>query len=488
MLDNRTDFPNKKSADEFYARLKPEGKRLIISVDGGGARGYITLHCLGKLEELTRRPCCEIFDFYTGTSAGSLIAAGLAVGMNAQTLLSIFRNRIPEVFDERKQAPFLARAAIEIAALLLRIGNSIPGTQLRQLKRYAMLLARHDWKYMYSHQKLKEIGEQYLTDASGNPITLGDLYQKSVDASNGGHTKRLLVTLKDVWRSETLFAVNAGPGAQAFENAPVVDAVVASSAAPVFLEPFRVWVDGGVGSYFNPCYEATVEATEYFTGLRKPTYQPKHDDLSYRHDNVIHFSFGTGMRPNNIRDEQRIKDMLVHDWLLYVIDEGQDDSNNDQVRLTEERFSRGNNWYSDAVNHERVDFRRYQLVLEPEVLAKPVDEGGLGMVLTDADKRLIAGLALNSRRPEELEIMERVGRAWADAIGENFARSHYPYVGEDEAYRPPASPPRRVLPPIEDYMDELYPPRPGRRLSNNRLKQRAMDVIRASKVNAWGER
>jgi hypothetical protein len=44
-----------ETPDAFYARLKPEGKRLMLSIDGGGAKGYMTLRCLAKLEEMTNQ-------------------------------------------------------------------------------------------------------------------------------------------------------------------------------------------------------------------------------------------------------------------------------------------------------------------------------------------------------------------------------------------------------------------------------------------------
>ncbi|MEJ2560887.1 MAG: patatin-like phospholipase family protein, partial [Anaerolineae bacterium] len=79
-MSNETPLaPDRPTPTPFYQRLKPAGKRLILSIDGGGARGYITLHCLAQLEELTGQPAHEIFDFYAGTSTGSLIAAGLAI-------------------------------------------------------------------------------------------------------------------------------------------------------------------------------------------------------------------------------------------------------------------------------------------------------------------------------------------------------------------------------------------------------------------------
>jgi predicted acylesterase/phospholipase RssA len=459
-VSDTTKHPDTESRDEFYRRLKPEGKRLILSIDGGGTKGLMTLHCLVKLEELTGRPCHEIFDFYAGTSTGSIIAGSLATGMSAQEILGHYRNFISQVFDDRKhRAPPLITAAIDIAAQVL----SLPDPKIQS---YAKLAARNDFKYLYSHQDLKRIITEII-EGQAEPkhlTTLGQLYKETSEGSDEVHTKRLLITIKDVRRSETLFAVNAGPGAKPFEEMPLVDAILASSVAPIFLEPFRVWVDGGVGSFGNPCYVATVEATEYFTGLLpnlspKPPrkrYETKDDDEAYCHENVIHFSFGTGARANNVRDEGVVKNMSFFDWLLYVISEGQDDANNNQVRLTQERFSRGNNWYTDQYHHKRVDFRRYQLFQDPETLAKPVAEGGLGLTLSKEEQDLILGLELNANSDQELAIMEKVGEAWADAIGEDFARPHSPYAEEPEAYTPAGSPPRKVEPDLEEYLAGIY--------------------------------
>ena len=457
MSNETRNSPSNETTEAFYRRLKPEGKRLMLSIDGGGAKGYMTLHCLAKLEEMTGQPAYEIFDFYAGTSTGSLIAAGLAVGLNAQQLIEIYKDKLPDVFEEERQPPFLARTVIDIGAWVMRLVTSIPSKELNMLKKTTKLLVRNQGRYLYSHDRLREICSGFLYGEGPRPITLGELYQRSLDDSNGQNTKRLLITIKDVRRSETLFVVNGGPGADAFKDMPLLDAVLASSVAPIFLEPFGVWIDGGVGSYGNPCYVATVEATEYFTGLLSPKYQPKDDDAAYRHDNVIHFSFGTGTKSNHIRDEKKVHDMAFHEWLLYVVSESQDESNNDQVRLTESRFSWGNNWYSERVNHQHVDFRRYQLALDPDTLAKPVADGGLGMSLTAEDKYLINHLEMSANSPDELDVMARIGTAWAEAIGENFACPHYPYDSGDDAYEPPASPPRVVPPPLPEYLARIYP-------------------------------
>jgi predicted acylesterase/phospholipase RssA len=441
--------------DAFYQRLKPEGKRLMVSVDGGGTKGYITLHCLSKLEDLTGRPCHDIFDFYAGTSTGSLIAAGLAVGMSAHALLDLYKNRISDVFDDTARLPFLTETGIALAAGILRIASKMPPKQIDLLRNYARLLARNRWRYMYSNERLRALASDFLRDPNGNLYTLADFYRQSVEQSGGQHTKRVFITIVDVQRGETLFVVNAGPGAAAIESMTLVDAAVASSVAPVFLQPYKVWVDGGVGNHANPCYEALVEATEYFTGLRAPAYTPKDDDLAYLHDNVIHLSFGTAAQPSNTLGETAIQSMLFLDWLLYVMFHMLEHANNDQVRLTEERFSRGNNWYSDAWNHKKVDFRRYQIVLDPALLARPVSADGLGLALTAAEAERLSALEMNSSAPEDLALMARLGEAWADAIGENFARPHYPYVDHDQAYTPPASPVIEPHPPLVEHVQRL---------------------------------
>jgi hypothetical protein len=57
----------------------------ILSLDGGGIRGILTLEFLGVIESMLRKRSgrddfrlCDYFDLIGGTSTGSIIAAGLA--------------------------------------------------------------------------------------------------------------------------------------------------------------------------------------------------------------------------------------------------------------------------------------------------------------------------------------------------------------------------------------------------------------------------
>ncbi len=68
----------------------------ILSLDGGGIRGVLTLEYLEVIEETLKKRyanenllLCDYFDLIGGTSTGSIIAAGLACGMPVARLKQI---------------------------------------------------------------------------------------------------------------------------------------------------------------------------------------------------------------------------------------------------------------------------------------------------------------------------------------------------------------------------------------------------------------
>lgn len=69
----------------------------ILSLDGGGAKGFYTLGILDEIEKNTKRPICESFDLIFGTSTGSIIAALLARGDKVETVLGLYREHVPTV-------------------------------------------------------------------------------------------------------------------------------------------------------------------------------------------------------------------------------------------------------------------------------------------------------------------------------------------------------------------------------------------------------
>jgi uncharacterized protein len=86
----------------------------ILSLDGGGAKGFYTLGVLREVEALTGRPLCEIFDLIFGTSTGSIIASLLALGHNVEEIHRLYCENVPNVM-KRKSASSKSAALAELA-------------------------------------------------------------------------------------------------------------------------------------------------------------------------------------------------------------------------------------------------------------------------------------------------------------------------------------------------------------------------------------
>ncbi len=74
----------------------------ILSLDGGGVRGIITLAFLerlqAKLDAKGAGRLCDHFQMIGGTSTGSIIAAGLSLGISPSKLLEFYTHLGPRVF------------------------------------------------------------------------------------------------------------------------------------------------------------------------------------------------------------------------------------------------------------------------------------------------------------------------------------------------------------------------------------------------------
>ncbi|PJF20571.1 MAG: hypothetical protein CUN56_15495, partial [Phototrophicales bacterium] len=83
--------------------FNPEGKKTILSIDGGGMRGVIALAMLIYLEDQTGTPAYDLFDMVGGTSTGAIIAAGLGLGMTAREIMDVaYKDRLPKAFGNPK--------------------------------------------------------------------------------------------------------------------------------------------------------------------------------------------------------------------------------------------------------------------------------------------------------------------------------------------------------------------------------------------------
>lgn len=86
----------------------------VLSLDGGGAKGFYTLGVLKEIEALVGMRLCEKFDLIYGTSTGAIIAALLGIGKSADEIESLYRLRVVSVMGQL--LPCKKTAALEALA------------------------------------------------------------------------------------------------------------------------------------------------------------------------------------------------------------------------------------------------------------------------------------------------------------------------------------------------------------------------------------
>jgi patatin-like phospholipase/acyl hydrolase len=85
---------------------KPIKKLVILDIDGGGVFGLIPLYILKELEQIAGKDITEIFNVYSGVSAGAILVAALNIPKendkgfkyNARSLTKVFPQFITDVF------------------------------------------------------------------------------------------------------------------------------------------------------------------------------------------------------------------------------------------------------------------------------------------------------------------------------------------------------------------------------------------------------
>ncbi len=272
-----------------------------------------------------------------GTSTGAVIAAGIALGISARGLLALYR---------------------ELAELAFQ---RLPWWKV------ALNLGNHRYSADFVARTLMQMGANLPLNSL--PIDV-------------------MITAKNTVSGRTDFFVRDRPGnAGRWGNLPLLDAVLASIAAPTYFPAHQVryrgeplsWVDGGVGVAGNPCYQAAVEALHYTEGH----YPPGETRM---------LAFGTGRLPHPI-DAARAN---VVQWGVWVLNELLEDPADWQTYITRREYGQPG----------RIDFRRYQLDLAQDVMDQ------LGVDVPD-------GVDLSSIGMDAVwavDLLEQIGRAFADRI------------------------------------------------------------------------
>ena len=243
----------------------------ILTLDGGGLRGILTLGILQHIEDTLRARhggapefrLCDYFDLIAGTSTGAIIAATLALGWRVKDVATKYFELGERVFQ-------------------------------RSLLRQGFVRARYDERLL-----IEELKKVY-----GDQTTLG-----SPDLRTG-----LMVVIKRLDTSSP-WPVSNNPNGKYFNSRPggtvgngdylLWQAVRASTAAPDYFDPERItvaalpghtpiygdFVDGGVSPFNNPALQAFMYATLGGYRINWPTGA----------DRILLISVGTGSATTSIR-------------------------------------------------------------------------------------------------------------------------------------------------------------------------------------------
>lgn len=249
------------------------GEVRVLSVDGGGIRGIVPALVLADLERRTGRRAAELFDLIAGTSTGGLLALALTRpdARPAEELVDLYVEEGPRIFGR----PLLRRIRTLGGLIEERYAT---GPLQRALERY--------------------LGSTRLSDA------LTDL----------------LLPAYDLHAREPHFFKSARAREDPSTDALMVDAGLATSAAPTYFEPVllreRSLVDGGVFAA-NPAMSAYAEVRRH---------SPEAE--------IFLVSLGTGEQTRRIAHEEA-RGWGQLDWvrpLIDVIFDGASDAVDYQLR------------------------------------------------------------------------------------------------------------------------------------------------------------
>lgn len=73
----------------------------VLTLDGGGAKGFYTLGVLKEIEAMVERPLYQQFDLVFGTSTGAIIASLIALGHRIDSILGMYREHVPTVMSQK---------------------------------------------------------------------------------------------------------------------------------------------------------------------------------------------------------------------------------------------------------------------------------------------------------------------------------------------------------------------------------------------------
>ena len=216
----------------------PERTFRVLSLDGGGAKGFYTLGILREIEAMIGCRLYERFDLIFGTSTGSIITAMLALGKSVPEIISLYQAHVPTVMknndaDGRSEALAELAKSIFADALFTDVKTSIGIVATRWILEKPMIFKTH-------------IGQAHGMKGSFAPgfgVKIGDAVQASCSAYPYFNRKMVQTASGD-----KVELIDGGFCANNPTLYAIADATVALGVPP---ENIRV-VSLGCGNYPSP--------------------------------------------------------------------------------------------------------------------------------------------------------------------------------------------------------------------------------------------
>jgi predicted acylesterase/phospholipase RssA len=298
--------------------MKPLRKNVAIAIDGGGLRGVITTRAMAVVERAgipweggKAHKWGDVARLIAGTSTGSVISAALGVGLSAAEVHQLYCVMAAKIFKK------------SISSTLWPI-----------------------FPYRYPNGPLIQVLKAYLKDKR-----MADLWQPERQMD-------IVMPVRDLVQSKTHFIKS---WKSAYQKWPVWKAVVASCSVPTFFPVVEgSYVDGGVGSYANPCYVAAYEARQC---------------LKWKARETTLISLGTGRGPSGLKPHEA-DTFLPIQWLSPLITTFMEDANEQQVRVVNELF------YG-------LDFRRFQVDIPNIPIDDPAYVGELTRIGDELGRKIL---------------------------------------------------------------------------------------------------
>jgi patatin-like phospholipase/acyl hydrolase len=157
---------------------KPPSVCRILSLDGGGAKGFYTLGILREIEGmLGGSPLHERFDLIFGTSTGAIIAALLGLGKSVKEISALYEEHVPTVMKRK--------SAREKSAALKSLADTVFEEQKFEKMKTGVGIVTTKWEIerpMIFKTSIAQAHGRLGTFAPGFGVTISDAVQASCSA------------------------------------------------------------------------------------------------------------------------------------------------------------------------------------------------------------------------------------------------------------------------------------------------------------------